>query len=401
VQAPVRQPRLTERGIVCLSSIDWEFNWQGHQQIMSTLAERGNHVLFVENTGVRIPNLRDLPRLVARVRNRLRSPGALRRERERLDIHPPMALPFPYSKVARAANRTILLRQIRRWMRATGVRKPILWTFLSTPLVLDLIQGIRPALSVYYCADDLPETSEGARKILQSETQLFREADLVFVTSERLRARAAGSRSQVDLFPFGVDLAPFERAREANGPPPQEIAALPRPMIGFVGEVKRWIDQALLIEVAARMPHASFVLVGPAGIDVSHLARCPNIHLLGPRPHTEVPHYLKAFDAAIIPYRLTSATEAIYPAKLNEYLAMGLPVVSTPIAELVRLDASHAGMIFLAGTAEEFARALGEALHSRTAEATARRVEMARGNSWALRIDRMIALVEEALAART
>jgi glycosyltransferase involved in cell wall biosynthesis len=97
-------------------------------------------------------------------------------------------------------------------------------------------------------------------------------------------------------------------------------------MVGFVGELKRWIDEALLTEVAERMPHASFVLVGPAGIDVSRLSRCPNVHLLGPRPHAAVPHYLKACDVTIIPYRLTNATAAIYPAKLNEYLAMGLPV---------------------------------------------------------------------------
>jgi hypothetical protein len=137
--------RLPGRGIVCLSSIDWEFNWQGHQQVMSALAERGHPVLFVENTGVRVPTLRDLPRLVTRLKNRWRSPGGLRRERERLDVCSPLALPFPYSPVARAANRALVLRRVRRWMRATDGRPPILWTFLPTPLVLDLIAAIRPA----------------------------------------------------------------------------------------------------------------------------------------------------------------------------------------------------------------------------------------------------------------
>lgn len=390
---------LQGRGIVCVSSIDWEFNWQGHQQIMSALAERGNHVLFVENTGVRTPTLRDLPRLVARVRNRWRSRGALRRGRDRLDVYSPLALPFPYARAARAVNRTLVLRHVRRWMRATSARAPVLWTFLSTPLVLDLIEAIRPALSVYYCVDDLPETSTGARKILPSETRLFREADLVFVTAERLRARAAAFRSQVDVFPFGVDLEPFERARDGNGPLPVDIASLPRPIVGFVGGVKRWIDEALLIEVAARMPRASFVLVGPIGTDASRLARRPNVHLLGPRPHADVPHYLKAFDVAIIPYRLANVTAAIYPAKLNEYLAMGLPVVSTPIAELVRFDAAHPSVVSLAGDPGAFASAIGAALSGRASEA-ARRVAVARENAWDPRIGRMVAIVEEALAAR-
>jgi UDP-galactopyranose mutase len=248
--------------------------------------------------------------------------------------------------------------------------------------------------------DDLPETSPGARKILPSETRLFPEAHLVFVTSERVRARAAAVRPQVDVFPVGVDLPLFERVRDGNGPPPPDLAALARPMVGFVGEVKRSIDEALLIEVAARMPHASFVLVGPVGIDASRLARCPNMRLLGPRPHALVPHYLKAFDVAIIPYRLTSATEAIYPAKLNEYLAMGLPVVATPLAELVRFRASRGPVITLAPDARAFVDAIGDALASRSPEDAGRRIEVARGNAWAPRIDRMVALVEEALAAR-
>lgn len=124
------------------------------------------------------------------------------------------------------------------------------------------------------------------------------------------------------------------------------------------------------------------------------------MHLLGSRPHAEVPRYLKAFDVAIIPYRLANVTAAIYPAKLNEYLAMGLPVVSTPIAELVRLDAAHPRVITLAADPAAFADAIGEAASCRSPEAAARRVAVARGNAWAPRIDRMVALVEEALAAR-
>jgi glycosyltransferase involved in cell wall biosynthesis len=202
------------------------------------------------------------------------------------------------------------------------------------------------------------------------------------------------------LFPFGVDLEPFERTRNGNGPPPPDVASLPRPIVGFVGEVKHWIDEALLVAVAARMPHASFVLVGPVGFDVSRLARRPNVHLLGSRPHAEVPHYLKAFDVAFIPYRLANFTAAIHPAKLNEYLAMGLPVGATLIAELVRLDASHGQVITLAGDPAAFVGAIDEALSRRTSEAAARRLEVARGNAWAPRIDRMITLVADALSAR-
>ena len=100
-------------------------------------------------------------------------------------------LPLPYSRIAQWINRTILMRGINRWMRAVGVTRPVVWTFLPTPLARDLIAAIDPALTIYYCIDDLASSSHEARKIATSEQALFKEADLVFVTSERLRQRAA------------------------------------------------------------------------------------------------------------------------------------------------------------------------------------------------------------------
>ena len=93
--------------VVCISSIDWDFNWQGHHEIMAALASEGSRVLFVENTGVRAPELRDLPRLARRLRNWRLGAGGLRTERANLSIYSPLLLPFPYSPAARRINRTL------------------------------------------------------------------------------------------------------------------------------------------------------------------------------------------------------------------------------------------------------------------------------------------------------
>src|SRR5438128_5918826 len=85
--------------ILCIWSIDWDFIWQGHQEIMATLAEAGNRVLFVENTGVRRPRFSDLPRLRHRLRNWWRGVMGFRQERERLFVYSPLVLPFPYSRL--------------------------------------------------------------------------------------------------------------------------------------------------------------------------------------------------------------------------------------------------------------------------------------------------------------
>jgi hypothetical protein len=200
---------VTPHDVICISSIDWDFIWQGHQEIMTRLAAAGHRVLFIENTGVRPPRMSDLPRVMSRVRNWRRGTKGFREERANLFVHSPIVVPLPYSRIAQWLNRTILMRGINRWMRAVGVTRPVVWTFLPTPLARDLIAAIGPALTIYYCIDDLASSSHEARKIAKSEQALFREADLVFVTSERLRQRAAQFNDRVHLFPFAVNLGVF------------------------------------------------------------------------------------------------------------------------------------------------------------------------------------------------
>ncbi len=387
--------------ILCLSSIDWDFIWQGHQEIMSTLSTQGNRVLFVENTGVRSPTLRDLPRLKRRLLNWWSSTKGFRQVQGSLFVYSPILLPFPYSRIARWVNRPLLLHALHRWMNATGFRRPMLWTFLPTPLTLDVIRELEPELTVYYCIDDLASSSRGAKRINRSEARLFSMADLVFVTSEKLRARAARFTDRIRLFPFGVDFERFEAIRHRADEVPQEVRALARPVVGYVGGLHQWIDQELLVSVASRMPHASFVLIGPAQTDVSPLTRSPNIHLLGPRPHEELPRYTKGFDIGIVPYRLNEYTAHVYPTKLNEYLAMGLPVVATPLPEIERFNAEHGPVVTVAQGPDGFLRAIQGILAAPPApEARQRRIEVARQNSWSTRIARMSELIEEELATR-
>jgi glycosyltransferase involved in cell wall biosynthesis len=319
------------RDVICLSSIDWDFIWQGHQEIMSRLAASGHRVLFVENTGVRPVRWSDMPRLRQRVRNWRRGTKGFREERPNLFVQSPLVLPFPYFNLARRINRWMLKRSITRWMSAVGAARPVVWTFLPTPLARDVIDSLDPALTIYYCIDDLASSSPEAARIAPSEQQLFKSADLVFTTSEKLRARAAQFSDRVHLFPFAVNMGTFEKVREAAAPAPADIARLPRPIAGYVGGLHQWVDQDLLAAVAERMPDVSFALVGPPQVDVSRLERVKNIHLFGQRQHTELPGYVKNFDVGLVPYRLSEYTANVYPTKLNEYLIMGIPVVATDL----------------------------------------------------------------------
>jgi uncharacterized SAM-binding protein YcdF (DUF218 family) len=387
--------------VVCISSIDWDFIWQGHQEIMSRLAADGHRVLFVENTGVRTPNLRDLPRLRQRLRNWWRGTKGFREERPNLFVYSPLVLPWPYLSLSRWVNRMLLARALSRWMRATGMYHPIVWTFLPTPLARDLITALDPQLTIYYCIDDLASSSPAARRIVPSEERMFREADLVFVTSEKLRQRAARFSDRVHLFPFGVNLERFEVARESHAAPPDDVRSLKRPVVGYVGGLHQWVDQDLLCDVATAMPDATFALVGPEQTDVSKLRRCPNVEVLGMRAHDALPAYVKSFDVGIVPYRLTEYTANVYPTKLNEYLVMGIPVVATDLPEIRRFNAAHGGVVEVAQDASSFGAAIRSALDDSAAADVAKRIAVAHENSWSSRVAAMSELIDEAVARRS
>ena len=389
------------RDVICISSIDWDFIWQGHQEIMSRLAASGHRVLFVENTGVRPLRWSDLPRLKQRLRNWRRGTNGFREERANLFVQSPLVLPFPYSRLARRINAWMLTRSITRWMAAVGAAKPIVWTFLPTPLARDVIASLDPALTVYYCIDDLASSSPQARRITASEEQLFRTADLVFTTSEKLRARAARSSDRVHLFPFAVNLKTFEKVRDDVSRLPADMAELRRPIAGYVGGLHQWVDQELLAAVAERMPDVTFALVGPPQVDVSRLERVTNIRLFGQRQHAELPGYVKGFDVGLVPYRITEYTANVYPTKLNEYLIMGLPVVATDLFEIRRFNQEHGDLIRVASSVDEFVNAIRGVIPHASARVVERRIEVARSNSWDRRLAAMSELINQAVAAKT
>src|SRR5262249_5453431 len=149
------------------------------------------------------------------------------------------------------------------------------------------------------------------------------------------------------------------------------------------------------------MPDTTFALVGPAQTDVSALERCPNVRLLGQRPHPDVPKYVKSFDAAIVPYRLTEYTANVYPTKLNEYLVMGLPVIATDLPEIRRFNREHGDIVEVARDADAFSAAIRRAFNDSSPVETERRIAAAHQNSWQSRIAAMEELIDRAIERRS
>jgi glycosyltransferase involved in cell wall biosynthesis len=376
---------LRGRDIVCVGFADWDAELPTNQHhLMTRLAADGNRVLFVESLGLRRPQLgaRDLRRMARRVRRGLAGarPGA-----GGVHVLSPLVLPLHRFAAARALNRRLLPALVRRSVRRLGIEHPILWAYV--PQAEALLETLDPALVVYHCVDDIAaQPGIDAASFRAAEARFAARADLVLASAPALAARMRTLSGAVLEAPNVADTAAFARALQP-GPVDAQLAALPAPRIVFTGAVVATkLDVALLAELARLRPQWSFALVGPVGpgdpsTDVSALEVEPNVHLLGRREHAALPDVLRGADAGLIPYARNELTASIFPMKVYEYLAAGLPVIATPLPALAGIEA-----VRTAPDAQGLARLLDAALEDDSPATRAERSRAAAAHSWETRL---------------
>ena len=169
---------------------------------------------------------------------------------------------------------------------------------------------------------------------------------------------------------------------------------LPGPIIGFWGLVADWIDLRLIRHVADAFSGGSVVLVGSSTTDMSALSGARNVHVLGRKPYADLPRYAKAFDVALMPFKVNELTLAANPLKVREYLAAGLPVVSTAIPEVQRL-----GLCRIGTDADSTVREIAAAIAAGAGPSEVRAAQV-RSEGWEARVAEMQDIVAAALASR-
>ncbi len=400
---------LSGRDVILISSIEWDFNWQGHQEIASRLARAGNRVLYVENMGVRAPNLHDVGRVAQRVTHWAQSlpGGGVREVAPNLYVCSPLILPPFGGRLRHQVNRRVLLPMLLRVVKNLRFDPSVIWTFLPTDTVASLVSMLRTprGVVVYYCIADFAGLVPRPRDILKSERTIIEMSDVLFAQGQQLAEHCAlGGRKRVDIFPFGVNLNRFTSSNgngasaDAAGETPEWMAELPRPVIGYVGGIHKFFDVEMLAEMARARPEWSWVLVGPLQTSPRELRRIRNVYLAGPKPHEELPDYIRGFDVGIVPYVSNGYTATVVPTKINEYLAMGKPVVSTDLPEVSTFNGQHGVLITSPNRPEEFVASIERALLCTGEEAVvARRRKVAALNDWEERSERMCEIVERAL----
>jgi UDP-galactopyranose mutase len=278
------------------------------------------------------------------------------------------------------------------------VGQPVHIAWYYTPMALDIAGHLAPAVTVFDSMDELSAFRGASPRLALLERRLLKRADLVFTGGRSLHEAKRRLHPHVHLFPSSVDAAHFGAARGGPGlaAEPADQAHLPQPRIGFFGVIDERMDLDLLADVADRRPAWQLVLLGPVlKIDPATLPRRPNLHWLGMKSYPDLPAYLAGWDAGLMPFALNEATRFISPTKTPEFLAAGVPLVSTPVPDVVS-DWGGDGSVEIADGADAVVAALERVL-DRPLQPWLGRVDrrLAR-TSWAATWARMARLIEDA-----
>ncbi len=269
-----------------------------------------------------------------------------------------------------------------------------------SPMAVNFSRHLSPIVTVYDCMDELSGFRGAPPGLRAAEAELFRRADLVFTGGQRLYESKKRQHSNVFAFPSSIDAPHFQQARTIKDDP-EDQREIPHPRLGFAGVIDERLDIELLAAAAAMRPEWHFVMIGPVvKIRQEDLPQAQNIHYLGARDYKRLPSYMAGWDLGILPFARNEATKFISPTKTPEYLAAGLPVVSTYIRDVAR-PYGQKKLAKIVNTPEAFIAA-SERLLPRKHDA--RRLqevdEFLASNSWDITWQRMNKLLHKAIASK-
>ncbi len=387
MQKDERREALRGRDIVCFSH-DWTGDPLSKTHLMRVLA-RENRILWVNALPNRIPTAASKD--VSRIAKKLKSFAEPVREVEKnIFVLNPLVIPAYSSERLVALNRKMLVRQIRRSMRRLGFENAV--NMIFNPAAGLIAGHLGESELIYYCVDEYTAFTGVAPGLKEIEEDLFRRADVVIVSAEKLLESKAQFNSRTHLIRHGTDWNHFRKAVDSKLDLPSDVAELPRPIIGFHGLIADWVDIELIKKIALHFSEGSVVLVGKTTLDaeekVKTLDGVSNIHRLGRKPYSELPAYCAAFDVAINPFEINELTLAANPLKVREYLAAGLPVVSTDIPEVhVLAD------VFVGVSHTDFIEKIEYALANPKPRAEVS--DAIETESWEAKVDELRAILEE------
>ena len=350
--------------------------------------------VFWLNTYTRTPGLtsKDMARVFRILTGRSGRPGVPRQANQdavesKIHYLTPKSIPW-FVPPVRKINGFFGRRFLHKLFQDYQIQSPVLIT--TFPCTVDTFRAVRrETTQIYYCVDEWTEyPGLNPQRWKKMEQELLELVDGSAFTSRDLLQRKSNDRPNLYL-PHGVDFEHFSGAGE-NETIPGFFASLPKPVIGFFGTIDTWVDMGVIASLAKRFPQFSFVVVGRSSVPLDFLQEMKNVYLTGPIPYAELPNFAQSFDVGLIPFLLNDLTKAVNPLKLMEYFAIGLPVISTRLPDILDVP----GPLFFASTHQEFGDQLESVLSRDCTILKKEALETAKKNSWDSRAEDFARFIE-------
>jgi len=257
-----------------------------------------------------------------------------------------------------------------------------------------LKEYLNPDIFFYLLRDAIISVDYHKRHGTKLQLQLFSKADFVVTNSDTFERIARKSNPKSYFIGQGCDIDLYNDDK-GDLIVPEDIASIKKPIIGYVGALTTIrLDIDVLIYIAEQKPNWSVVLIGPQqeGFNNSRLDTFKNVHFLGAKSPDLLPSYIKGMDVTLNPQILNEITDLNYPLKLDEYLAMGKPVVATKTSFMKFYFNDYS---YLASTKEEYIIQIEKALNEDSVKLQKQRIEFAREHSWENFVDKIYHYIEK------
>jgi len=350
---------------ILFSTADWdEPYWTNKQHCAKSIASLGIKVLYVESIGLRSPKAnssRDLKRIIKRIKKAAIS-YLVGPSKRGIGIYvvSPLALPgIGSSTFWSTVNTWFLDFLVKASVRRLGFRNALIWAY--HPLIGNCLKMPQISRSLYHCVDDLSSVPGiDAVEFRIAEIRLLQRVDACYVTTTNLLKQCLPYNSSTHYLPNVVDIEHFSRIDTVKKELPAPLRFIPEPRIVYHGVLSDFkLDFCLLLECAELRPDWSFVLIGEEREGqrdplVEKLRSLKNTYFIGYIPYKDMPQYLNNMNVGILPSLINQYTSSMFPMKFYEYIASGIPVVSTPLA----FTASVSGGLLISDNSAGFLEAI-------------------------------------------
>lgn len=326
--------------LICFSHLRWDFVFQRPQHLLSRFAKDTTVYYFEEPV----------------FHSNSDSHLTITKKGDKLSL----VTPYLSNKLSPEEINPELQKLTDRFFTGTNLSN---WTFwYYTPMAYAFTAKYKPKLIVYDCMDELSAFDFAPTELVNMEKKLLRKADLVFTGGRSLYDSKKRYHQNIFPFPSSIDREHFAKAK-TKVEEPEDQAQIKGPKIGFFGVIDERFDIDLIRNIAQKRPNWQIVLIGPVvKISPDILPRNENIHYLGQKEYAHLPAYLSYWDLALIPFKLNKSTEFISPTKTPEYLAAGVPVVSTAIKDVVS-PYGLKGLVHIGASPKDFINAIEKELN--------------------------------------